>query len=63
MFCGKNVLVVGCGNSGMEVCLDLCNHNARPSLVVRDTVSNTLLKNNCFCFGKLNNMHLIKLMI
>ncbi|KAL5079693.1 hypothetical protein RYX36_008114 [Vicia faba] len=38
MFCGKNVLVVGCGNSGMEVCLDLCNHNAHPSLVVRDTV-------------------------
>ncbi|XP_027343221.1 indole-3-pyruvate monooxygenase YUCCA2-like [Abrus precatorius] len=38
VFCGKNVLVVGCGNSGMEVCLDLCNHNARPSLVVRDTV-------------------------
>ncbi|KAF7813829.1 indole-3-pyruvate monooxygenase YUCCA2-like [Senna tora] len=38
MFSGKDVLVVGCGNSGMEVCLDLCNHNARPSLVVRDTV-------------------------
>ncbi|CAJ2636836.1 unnamed protein product [Trifolium pratense] len=38
MFCGKNVLVVGCGNSGMEVCLDLSNHNAHPSLVVRDTV-------------------------
>ncbi|XP_027359196.1 indole-3-pyruvate monooxygenase YUCCA2-like [Abrus precatorius] len=37
-FSGMNVLVVGCGNSGMEVCLDLCNHNARPSLVVRDTV-------------------------
>ncbi|XP_042414625.1 indole-3-pyruvate monooxygenase YUCCA6-like [Zingiber officinale] len=37
-FEGKRVLVVGCGNSGMEVCLDLCNHNARPSLVVRDTV-------------------------
>ena len=35
---GKRVLVVGCGNSGMEVCLDLCNHNARPSLVVRDSV-------------------------
>ncbi|KAL2236999.1 UNVERIFIED_CONTAM: Indole-3-pyruvate monooxygenase YUCCA6 [Sesamum indicum] len=35
---GKKVLVVGCGNSGMEVCLDLCNHNASPSLVVRDTV-------------------------
>uniref|UniRef100_A0A5B7A8H9 Flavin-containing monooxygenase n=2 Tax=Davidia involucrata TaxID=16924 RepID=A0A5B7A8H9_DAVIN len=38
VFGGKRVLVVGCGNSGMEVCLDLCNHNARPSLVVRDTV-------------------------
>lgn len=34
----KKVLVVGCGNSGMEVCLDLCNHSAKPSLVVRDTV-------------------------
>lgn len=32
------MLVVGCGNSGMEVCLDLCNHHATPSLVVRDTV-------------------------
>ncbi|KAI4376944.1 hypothetical protein MLD38_014645 [Melastoma candidum] len=37
-FEGKRVLVVGCGNSGMEVCLDLCNYNAMPSLVVRDTV-------------------------
>ncbi|ONK80308.1 uncharacterized protein A4U43_C01F16210 [Asparagus officinalis] len=37
-FEGKKVLVVGCGNSGMEVCLDLCNHNARPSIVVRDSV-------------------------
>ncbi|XP_047338742.1 indole-3-pyruvate monooxygenase YUCCA2-like [Impatiens glandulifera] len=34
----KKVLVVGCGNSGMEVCLDLCNHQAKPSLVVRDSV-------------------------
>ncbi|KAE7998745.1 hypothetical protein FH972_003256 [Carpinus fangiana] len=38
MFSEKSVLVVGCGNSGMEVCLDLCNYNARPSLVVRDSV-------------------------
>ncbi|XP_060958998.1 indole-3-pyruvate monooxygenase YUCCA2 isoform X1 [Cannabis sativa] len=38
IFSGKNVLVIGCGNSGMEVCLDLCNYNARPSLVVRDSV-------------------------
>ncbi|OAY83387.1 Indole-3-pyruvate monooxygenase YUCCA2 [Ananas comosus] len=35
---GKRILVVGCGNSGMEVCLDLFDHNARPSIVVRDTV-------------------------
>ncbi|XP_059642275.1 indole-3-pyruvate monooxygenase YUCCA6 [Cornus florida] len=35
---GKKVLVVGCGNSGMEVCLDLCNHEAKPSIVVRDRV-------------------------
>ncbi|XP_062213115.1 probable indole-3-pyruvate monooxygenase YUCCA5 [Phragmites australis] len=35
---GKSVLVVGCGNSGMEVCLDLCEHNASPSMVVRDSV-------------------------
>ncbi|XP_054788207.1 probable indole-3-pyruvate monooxygenase YUCCA4 [Prosopis cineraria] len=34
----KKVLVIGCGNSGMEVSLDLCNHNARPYLVVRNTV-------------------------
>ncbi|XP_040376438.1 indole-3-pyruvate monooxygenase YUCCA4 [Oryza brachyantha] len=37
-YAGKRVLVVGCGNSGMEVSLDLCNHNARASMVVRDTV-------------------------
>ncbi|XP_022842995.1 probable indole-3-pyruvate monooxygenase YUCCA8 [Olea europaea var. sylvestris] len=37
-FRGKNVLVVGCGNSGMEVSLDLCNHDAKPSMVVRSSV-------------------------
>ncbi|RCV27219.1 hypothetical protein SETIT_5G307200v2 [Setaria italica] len=37
-FTGKRVLVLGCGNSGMEVCLDLCNHNAEPHIVVRDAV-------------------------
>ncbi|KAK4790701.1 hypothetical protein SAY86_018005 [Trapa natans] len=37
-FKGKSVLVVGCGNSGMEVCLDLCNYDAKPSIVVRDSV-------------------------
>ncbi|KAK9076005.1 hypothetical protein SSX86_004335 [Deinandra increscens subsp. villosa] len=35
---GKKVLVVGCGNSGMEVSLDLSNHNAKPSMVVRSSV-------------------------
>ncbi|KAK9991624.1 hypothetical protein SO802_026609 [Lithocarpus litseifolius] len=35
---GKRVLVVGCGNSGMEVSLDLCNHEAEPSMVVRNSV-------------------------
>ncbi|KAF7817218.1 putative indole-3-pyruvate monooxygenase YUCCA4 [Senna tora] len=34
----KKVLVVGCGNSGMEVSLDLCRHNAIPHMVVRNTV-------------------------
>lgn len=37
-YAGKNVLVVGCGNSGMELSLDLCNHNASPSMVVRSSV-------------------------
>ncbi|KAJ7977135.1 Flavin-containing monooxygenase [Quillaja saponaria] len=37
-FKGKKVLVVGCGNSGMEVSLDLSNHNASPSMVVRSSV-------------------------
>ncbi|KAL8491150.1 hypothetical protein ACS0TY_022980 [Phlomoides rotata] len=34
----KRVLVVGCGNSGMEVSLDLCHYSAIPSMVVRSTV-------------------------
>lgn len=38
---GKRVLVVGCGNSGMEVSLDLRNHDAKPSMVVRNSVSQT----------------------
>lgn len=38
-FRGKKVLVVGCGNSGMELSLDLCNHHSSPSMVVRSSVS------------------------
>ncbi|XP_076897822.1 putative indole-3-pyruvate monooxygenase YUCCA7 [Bidens hawaiensis] len=34
-FRGRKVLVVGCGNSGMEISLNLCCNGARVSLVVR----------------------------
>ncbi|CAK9312863.1 unnamed protein product [Citrullus colocynthis] len=37
-FKNQRVLVVGCGNSGMEVSLDLCRQNAIPHMVVRNTV-------------------------
>ncbi|CAK7339549.1 unnamed protein product [Dovyalis caffra] len=35
-FKGHKVLVVGCGNSGMEISLDLCDNGAQVSLAVRD---------------------------
>lgn len=38
-FNGKKVLVVGCGNSGMEIAYDLSNHGAKTSIVVRSPVS------------------------
>jgi indole-3-pyruvate monooxygenase len=38
-FRNQRVLVIGCGNSGMEVSLDLCRYNAIPHMVVRNTVS------------------------
>ncbi|ERM97058.1 hypothetical protein AMTRI_Chr05g72800 [Amborella trichopoda] len=34
----QKVLVVGCGNSGMEVCLDLCSHGAEAYMVARNSV-------------------------
>ncbi|KAJ8751734.1 hypothetical protein K2173_025908 [Erythroxylum novogranatense] len=37
-FKNQKVLVVGCGNSGMEVSLDLCRYNAIPHMVARNTV-------------------------
>ncbi|WOL17017.1 hypothetical protein Cni_G25806 [Canna indica] len=37
-FTGKKVLVVGCGNSGMEICVDLCEHGAMPFMSVRSGV-------------------------
>lgn len=41
-FKDKNVLVVGCGNSGMEIALDLANHGANTSIIVRSPVNNYL---------------------
>jgi len=34
----KDVLVVGCGNSGMEIAYDLFDHGARTSIVIRSPV-------------------------
>ncbi|MCL7031826.1 hypothetical protein MKW94_026287 [Papaver nudicaule] len=34
-FDGKKVLVVGCGNSGMEIAYDLSNHGTSTSIVIR----------------------------
>lgn len=36
---GKKVLVVGSGNSGMEIAYDLVNHSAATSLLVRSPVT------------------------
>ncbi|KAL2544745.1 putative indole-3-pyruvate monooxygenase YUCCA4 [Forsythia ovata] len=38
VFRNQRVLVVGCGNSGMEVSLDLCRFNATPHMVVRNSI-------------------------
>lgn len=50
-FRGKKVLVVGCRNSGMEVSLDLCNHNASPSMVVRSSVSRNFHQKKKICLS------------
>ncbi|CAL4980199.1 unnamed protein product [Urochloa decumbens] len=43
---GKNVLVVGCGNSGMEIAYDLATHGAYTSIVVRRQVLGNISKIN-----------------
>ena len=43
-FVEKNVLVVGCGNSGMEIAYDLSNWNAITSIVARSPVRILLLR-------------------
>ena len=37
-YSGKKVLVVGCGNSGMEITYDLASHGANTSIVIRSPV-------------------------
>ncbi|OMO77848.1 Flavin monooxygenase-like protein, partial [Corchorus capsularis] len=37
-FKDKNVLVVGAGNSGMEISLDLANHGVKTSIVIRSPI-------------------------
>jgi indole-3-pyruvate monooxygenase len=49
-YSGKNVLVVGCGNSGMEIAYDLASHGANTSIVVRSPVCVLFL----FAFGSTN---------
>ena len=38
-FRGRRVLVVGFGNSGGEIAIDLCEHGAHTSLAVRGAVN------------------------
>uniref|UniRef100_A0A803M3R0 Flavin-containing monooxygenase n=1 Tax=Chenopodium quinoa TaxID=63459 RepID=A0A803M3R0_CHEQI len=37
-FQDKDLLVVGCGNSGMEISYDLCNSGANTSIIIRNPV-------------------------
>ncbi|XP_051220593.1 probable indole-3-pyruvate monooxygenase YUCCA10 [Lolium perenne] len=37
-YSGKNVLVIGCGNSGMEIAYDLASHGANTSIVIRSPI-------------------------
>lgn len=54
-FSDQNVLVVGCGNSGMEIAFDLSNWGAKTSIVARSPVNKTYLSNFfIFLFVKKN---------
>lgn len=47
-FTGKEVLVIGCGNSGMEIAYDLTNYNAKTSICIRHPVNvRTYLYGRC----------------
>nr|XP_051178109.1 probable indole-3-pyruvate monooxygenase YUCCA10 [Lolium perenne] len=43
-FSGKTVLVIGSGNSGMEIAYDLATHGANTSIVIRSPVQGSISK-------------------
>lgn len=43
----KNILIAGCGNSGMEVSLDLCSQNPKLSMVSEAPQLTINVKNRC----------------
>jgi indole-3-pyruvate monooxygenase len=45
-FSGKNVLVIGSGNSGMEIAYDLATHGANTSIVIRSPVREHMFVSN-----------------
>ncbi|PKI59446.1 hypothetical protein CRG98_020205 [Punica granatum] len=47
-FAGKSVLVIGSGNSGMEISLDLANHGASTSIVFRSARGTMLVSRLVF---------------
>ncbi|KAL5564726.1 hypothetical protein UlMin_027890 [Ulmus minor] len=49
-YSGKEVLVVGCGNSGMEICNDLTNYEAWPTMVVRSPINVSFSLSSSFNF-------------
>lgn len=49
MYKNKSVLVVGCGNTGMDIALDLTTFGAKPTLVARSPVS--VSHQTTFCLG------------
>ncbi|KAH7846007.1 hypothetical protein Vadar_008551 [Vaccinium darrowii] len=62
-YSGKDVLVVGCGNSGMEIAYDLCNCGARAAISIRSPVFPSIMSidgdNIEFANGKTSKFHAI----
>lgn len=63
-FEGEKVLIVGCGNSGMEIGFDLCSYNARPFIVARNSVRSSVHgSTNLLLFLLLPQLKLIYIVI